>query len=243
MTKLFIGNLSKSVQSRDLRELFEKYGKVSECDVIKNYGFVHMIKENEAKEAMDALNSKEFMGTNIKVQMSTSRVHKTPGMGSKGECFKCGRQGHWSRDCPRGGGDRDRGRDRDRDRERDRYGPPLRDRYWDYPPPPRRELPPPDYDRDRMYDPYRRPPDYPDPYYRSRSRSPIGRRYPSPPPYSRRPMEPGFYERPPVPPRPRDPYLDFPPRRGPVTPEERWQMSSAVLNAPEMPRFANLGSM
>lgn len=39
-TKIFIGNLGSNCRSEDLRELFEKYGKVTECDVLKNFGFV-----------------------------------------------------------------------------------------------------------------------------------------------------------------------------------------------------------
>lgn len=39
-TKIFIGNLGPDTQAQDLRPLFEKYGHVSECDVLRNYGFV-----------------------------------------------------------------------------------------------------------------------------------------------------------------------------------------------------------
>lgn len=39
-TKLYIGNISSSVSSNELTELFEKYGKVLECDIIKDYAFV-----------------------------------------------------------------------------------------------------------------------------------------------------------------------------------------------------------
>jgi RNA recognition motif-containing protein len=39
-TKLYIGNVSSSVNSTELKELFEKYGKVLECDIIKDYAFV-----------------------------------------------------------------------------------------------------------------------------------------------------------------------------------------------------------
>lgn len=39
-TKIFVGNLSAEVRSEDIRVLFEKYGKVTECDVLKNFGFV-----------------------------------------------------------------------------------------------------------------------------------------------------------------------------------------------------------
>lgn len=38
--KIFIGNLSSETQAEDVRVLFEKYGTVAECDVLKNYGFV-----------------------------------------------------------------------------------------------------------------------------------------------------------------------------------------------------------
>jgi RNA recognition motif-containing protein len=39
-TKLYVGNIPSSVSSRELTELFEKYGKVMECDIIKDYAFV-----------------------------------------------------------------------------------------------------------------------------------------------------------------------------------------------------------
>jgi len=39
-TKLFVGNLDASVDSGELRKLFEQYGVVAECDVLGEYGFV-----------------------------------------------------------------------------------------------------------------------------------------------------------------------------------------------------------
>ena len=42
MVKLFIGNLPDGnlVSNDDIRPLFEAHGAVSECEVIKNYGYV-----------------------------------------------------------------------------------------------------------------------------------------------------------------------------------------------------------
>ena len=42
MVKLFIGNLPDGniVSNDDIRPLFEAHGSVSECEVIKNYGYV-----------------------------------------------------------------------------------------------------------------------------------------------------------------------------------------------------------
>jgi len=48
-TKLYIGNISPSVSSTELKELFEKYGKVLECDIIKDYAFVVSIFCNNKK--------------------------------------------------------------------------------------------------------------------------------------------------------------------------------------------------
>ena len=38
--KIFIGNLSSDTTADDLRPLFEAYGDVAECDVLRNFGFV-----------------------------------------------------------------------------------------------------------------------------------------------------------------------------------------------------------
>ncbi|XP_071832132.1 RNA-binding protein lark-like isoform X2 [Apostichopus japonicus] len=147
--KLFIGNLPSGCTGMELEALLKKFGEVAECDVIanKNFGFVHMGSETEAQEAVTQLDSTSFMGNLIKVQFSTTDVHKMPGVGSKGECFKCGSKGHLSRDCDRSGGrgrpgrGRGRGRDngggsegwRNRDEfrdDRERQGP-LRSSYRD----------------------------------------------------------------------------------------------------------------
>jgi len=39
-TKIFVGRLAEGTTSDDLRALFRKFGTVTECDVITNYGFV-----------------------------------------------------------------------------------------------------------------------------------------------------------------------------------------------------------
>lgn len=39
-TKLFVGNLPETCRKGPLQALFEKYGKVVEFDIVKNYGFV-----------------------------------------------------------------------------------------------------------------------------------------------------------------------------------------------------------
>lgn len=100
-TKIYIGNLPESSNAEELQEIFEKYGDVKECDIVKNYGFVHMSSDEEAKAAIEGLNNSDFMGSKISVEISHSKVRQRPGMGGKGQCYRCGRQGHWSKECPR----------------------------------------------------------------------------------------------------------------------------------------------
>jgi hypothetical protein len=40
MVKLFVGNLSDSIDSHRLKNLFLQYTNVMECDVLKNFAFV-----------------------------------------------------------------------------------------------------------------------------------------------------------------------------------------------------------
>lgn len=71
--KLFIGNIAENTKATDIRPLFEKYGKIMECDVVKNYGFVHYQSENDSKEAIANLNGYVLNGNAIKVENAKSR--------------------------------------------------------------------------------------------------------------------------------------------------------------------------
>jgi len=55
-TKLYVGNVPRSMSSTDLKELFEKYGKVLECDIVKDYAFVvSAMKTWENKKKMNLI--------------------------------------------------------------------------------------------------------------------------------------------------------------------------------------------
>nr|CAA36322.1 16 kDA protein [Mus musculus] len=78
--KIFVGNVSAACTSQELRSLFERRGRVIECDVVKDYAFVHMEKEADAKAAIAQLNGQEVKGKRINVELSTKGQKKGPAL-------------------------------------------------------------------------------------------------------------------------------------------------------------------
>ncbi len=75
MKNIYVGNISYSANEDTIKELFEQYGKVNSVKIIidrytqrsKGFGFVEMEDENEAGEAINAINGLDFSGRNLKV--------------------------------------------------------------------------------------------------------------------------------------------------------------------------------
>ncbi|XP_075890094.1 RNA-binding protein 4.3 [Nelusetta ayraudi] len=70
--KLHVANVEKGSDD-ELRALFEEYGTVTECAVVKNFAFVHMSNSEEAMDAIKGLDNTDFQGKRIHVQISKSR--------------------------------------------------------------------------------------------------------------------------------------------------------------------------
>ena len=91
-SKLYVGNLSYSVSSDDLRELFSQAGQVQTATVIsdkfsgqsKGFGFVEMGSPDEAAKAIQHFNETELKGRNIKVNEAKPREGGFGGGGNRG---------------------------------------------------------------------------------------------------------------------------------------------------------------
>jgi RNA recognition motif-containing protein len=68
-SKLYVGNLSYSATSEELKTLFSEYGQVQDVKLFqdKGFGFVEMTDPAEAGKAKEALDGFEFKGRKIKV--------------------------------------------------------------------------------------------------------------------------------------------------------------------------------
>lgn len=89
-SKLYVGGLAYSVTEKELEELFAEQGKVESVAVIKDrdsgqskgFGFVEMSTEDEAQNAIKALNGKEVGGRAIMVNAARPQEDRRPSSGS-----------------------------------------------------------------------------------------------------------------------------------------------------------------
>ena len=79
--KIYVGNLSFSTTREQLREKFAEHGEVEEVTVVadrdtgraRGFGFVTMPNSEQAKAAIQALNSMELDGRALKVNEAQPR--------------------------------------------------------------------------------------------------------------------------------------------------------------------------
>ncbi len=82
--KLYVGNLSFSTTSSDLRGAFEQFGAVNSADVVldrdtgrsRGFGFVEM--SNGAEAAIKSLDASELDGRRINVNEAREREERRP---------------------------------------------------------------------------------------------------------------------------------------------------------------------
>ena len=90
--KLYVGNLSYSVSSSELEQMFAAYGTVQSAQVItdrdsgrsKGFGFVEMSNDEEAQAAIRALNGQENQGRPLTVNEAKPREDRGGGGGRGG---------------------------------------------------------------------------------------------------------------------------------------------------------------
>src|SRR3954467_6090936 len=103
--KLYVGNLSYSVDSSELEQLFGAHGQVTSAQIIndrdtgrsKGFGFVEMSNDQEADAAITALNGQEHNGRALTVNEARPREERSGGGGG-------GRGGFGGRSGGGGGG-------------------------------------------------------------------------------------------------------------------------------------------
>jgi RNA recognition motif-containing protein len=93
--KLYVGNLSFSVDSAALEQMFSEFGKVESASVVtdretgrsRGFGFVEMSSGEEAEAAINALNGQDHGGRALTVNEAKPREDRPRGGGGGGGGF------------------------------------------------------------------------------------------------------------------------------------------------------------
>ncbi len=80
--RIFIGNVSKAIETKELKEAFQAFGRLESIEIkeqevmgkMQTYVVVEMPVESEAKRAMESLDGMEWMGNIISVHPARENV-------------------------------------------------------------------------------------------------------------------------------------------------------------------------
>jgi len=82
--QIYVGNMSYQTTEEDINGLFSQYGEVESVKLIndretgraKGFGFVTMSDDAAAKEAIEALNEKEYAGRTLRINEAKPREER-----------------------------------------------------------------------------------------------------------------------------------------------------------------------
>ncbi|KAK5835846.1 hypothetical protein PVK06_011559 [Gossypium arboreum] len=104
-TRLYVGHLSSRTRSRDLEDMFSRYGRIRDVDMKRDYAFVEFSDPRDADDARYSLNGRDLDGSRIVVEFAKGVLRgfggsrdypgRSPAPGA-GRCFNCGIDGHWA---------------------------------------------------------------------------------------------------------------------------------------------------
>lgn len=85
--KIYVGNLNYRTTAEGLRGLFTQYGEVVSANVVtdrqtgqaRGFGFIEMASDDEAKNAISALDGQEFEGRRLRVNEAMDRPREPRG--------------------------------------------------------------------------------------------------------------------------------------------------------------------
>lgn len=85
--KLYVGNLPYDISKSDIESIFNEFGEIASINIItdqytgkaKGFGFVEMVNSDDAQNAQQGLDGKEFRERNLRINFAMDRNDNNSG--------------------------------------------------------------------------------------------------------------------------------------------------------------------